>query len=243
MTYADMITLLLCFFAVFLFASVALTHKKEEPPPQAQVESPPPPIAGQETLPPQIAPRLEVQEPPPPPELIGNLPFHDPSFPLAGEVKEEAAPAPLPPPPPVPEEPEQKEKGDKITIMEMNSSTSFERGSATLNEAGKAVLKDVFAKIQTESFKDYQITVEGHTDDTPIKTVQFPSNWELSTARASAVVHFFIEQGIAPQRLRAAGYADTFPKLPNKDADGHPLPDNQAQNRRVVIKLEKIEKM
>ena len=77
--------------------------------------------------------------------------------------------------------------------------------------------------------------------DAPISTAQFPSNWELSTARASAVVHYFLDQGIPAQELRAAGYADTFPKAPNRDAAGHPLPENQAQNRRVVIALEKID--
>jgi chemotaxis protein MotB len=56
------------------------------------------------------------------------------------------------------------------------------------------------------------------------------------------VVKFFLEQGIAPQKLRAAGYADTFPVVPNRDASGKSIPENQARNRRVVIKLEKIEK-
>ena len=55
-------------------------------------------------------------------------------------------------------------------------------------------------------------------------------------------MHFFLDQGIAAQKLRAAGYADTFPKTPNRDTNGDPLPANQAGNRRVVIKLEKIEK-
>ena len=94
--------------------------------------------------------------------------------------------------------------------------------------------------LKAEKFRDYQITIEGHTDDAPISTAQFPSNWELSTARASAVVHYFLEQGIAAQKLRAAGYADTFPVAPNRDSAGKPIPENQARNRRVVIKLEKI---
>jgi len=96
--------------------------------------------------------------------------------------------------------------------------------------------------LRSNRFKDYQITVEGHTDDTPISTARFPSNWELSTARASAVVHFFLDQGIPALKLRAAGYADTFPKAPNRDVNGIAIPQNQSQNRRVVIKLERIEK-
>jgi len=56
------------------------------------------------------------------------------------------------------------------------------------------------------------------------------------------VVHYFLEQGIPARKLRAAGYADSFPKAPNRDANGNPIPEHQAQNRRVVIKLEKIDK-
>jgi chemotaxis protein MotB len=88
---------------------------------------------------------------------------------------------------------------------------------------------------------DYMITVEGHTDDMPIGTGQFPSNWELSTARASAVVRYLINNGIPAAKLRAVGYAQVMPKVPNRDVTGRPIPENQAQNRRVVIKLEKIE--
>ena len=95
----------------------------------------------------------------------------------------------------------------------------------------------------SDKYKSYQVTVEGHTDDSPISTLQFPSNWELSTARAAAVVHCLLQQGILAQRLRAAGYADTFPVALNRDAHGQAIPENQARNRRVVIKLEKIEKM
>ncbi len=248
MTYADMITLLLCFFAVFLFASFSLTQKKEEPLPVEKVSEVKRAVVGQESLPPDIAPPPEVQVPPPPRVIIGNLPFHDPSIPIEEETVEAAQPIQpttnVPVPPVLSEQPDKtgNKTGDKITVMEMNSSTFFESGSAQLSEPGEAVLKDLLEKIRSDIYKDYQITVEGHTDDTPIKTVQFPSNWELSTARAAAVVHYFLDQGIVPQRLRAAGYADSFPKLPNHDASGKAIPENQAQNRRVIIKLEKIEK-
>ena len=136
-----------------------------------------------------------------------------------------------------------EQKGDRITTFEANSAAFFASGSATLSEAGKAVLRDVAVNIKSDKFRDYHITVEGHTDDSPISTAQFPSNWELSTARASAVVHFFLRARCIPaQRLRTAGYADTFPKAPNRDAHGNAIPANQALNRRVVIKLEKIDK-
>jgi chemotaxis protein MotB len=94
----------------------------------------------------------------------------------------------------------------------------------------------------SEEYRDYTISIEGYTDDSPIKTPQFPSNWELSTARAAAVVRSFVGLGVPAERLRAVGFAETSPKLPNRDADGKAIPENQAQNRRVVIRLEKITK-
>lgn len=76
------------------------------------------------------------------------------------------------------------------------------------------------------------VKVEGHTDNVPIETPEFPSNWELSVARAVNVVRYFIsEGGISPERLSAAGYADSKPVAPNTSEDG------RAQNRRVEIIL------
>jgi chemotaxis protein MotB len=123
----------------------------------------------------------------------------------------------------------------------MNSAPLFGSGSATVSEQGSTMLMDVVTIANAEQFRDYRITVEGHTDDAPINTVQFPSNWELSTARASAVVRFLIANGVRADRLRAAGYADTFPKMPNRDEQGRAIPENQAQNRRVVVKMERID--
>jgi chemotaxis protein MotB len=79
--------------------------------------------------------------------------------------------------------------------------------------------------------------VQGHTDDSPINTPQFPSNWELSAARASAVVRYFAEKGIATERMRATGFADTIPKVPNRDPQGNPIRVNQEENRRITIRV------
>ncbi len=132
-------------------------------------------------------------------------------------------------------------KGDRISMLEISNSAFFGSGSADLNESGKSILRDVAVELRSNQYKQYQVEVEGHTDDTPIATAHFSSNWELSTARAAAVVHFFLDQGLPAQKLHAAGYADTRPKVPNRDANGNAIPENQAQNRRVVIRLEKIE--
>lgn len=74
------------------------------------------------------------------------------------------------------------------------------------------------------------IRVEGHTDDIPIRTSRYTSNWELSTARASAVVEYLVRvSGLAPERLSAAGYGEFHPRVPND------TPENRASNRRIDI--------
>ena len=79
--------------------------------------------------------------------------------------------------------------------------------------------------------------MQGHTDDTPVNTPAFPSNWELSAARATMVVRLFIQHGMEPTRLAAEGLADTRPKVSNRDVTGKPLPVNQEINRRVSVHI------
>ena len=82
---------------------------------------------------------------------------------------------------------------------------------------------------------DFPITIEGHTDNVPIRTAQFPSNWELSAVRATTVLRQFAEAGVSADRLTAIGYADTRPADPNLLADG------RARNRRVTILIDSNE--
>lgn len=122
--------------------------------------------------------------------------------------------------------------------IELASSSFFGSGSAQLKADAVPVLEHVLAQIKP--FIDQTnmtVKVEGHTDDVPMKNAQFPSNWELSSARASNVVRFFIAKGVDPARLEVLGYADTRPKLANRDATGKALPSNQEINRRVVISI------
>ena len=243
MTYADLITLLLCFFVILI---INLAPKRNVPPPMpvATVQQD---IQTLPTAPVQMPSRAIAGV------LAGDLPFYDeekiddaePETPKAIAAADATTANTLPEitaaiQQQVPAE--LKQQGDRITTLEINSAAFFDSGSAVLSSAGKHILQQVTGNLQSDAYKNYNITVEGHTDDTPIHTAMFPSNWELSTARASAVVQFFLSQGIPASRLRAAGYADTFPKVPNRDANGAPLPTNRAENRRVVIKLEKIEK-
>lgn len=268
MTYADMITLLLCFFAVFV--SVSLTQKHARQHVEVTQTLPLPPTQVTETVPlERVAEKAAPQVPPATAAaVLAPQPEAQPA-PASTAPKPEAPPAPKPepsvaaaaapeppaattePPQPVPAvapvvltlpRPVDPPVGDRIFTLELNSAAFFDSGLATLSPAGEAILRPIAAKLQGDEYRGYRVTVEGHTDDNPIHTAQFPSNWELSTARAAAVAHYLVDQGIPAERLRAAGYADTFPKAPNRDAAGKPIAENQAQNRRVVIRLEKIEK-
>jgi chemotaxis protein MotB len=75
------------------------------------------------------------------------------------------------------------------------------------------------------------LQIGGHTDKQPINTPQFPSNWDLSTARALSVVRFLVEQGIPPDRLSAAGYGEYEPVDPGDSTDAF------RKNRRIELKL------
>ncbi|MEX0827352.1 MAG: OmpA family protein, partial [Haliea sp.] len=76
-----------------------------------------------------------------------------------------------------------------------------------------------------------------HTDDDPINTPRYPSNWELSAGRATRVARHFVTQKIDPLRLKAIGYAETRPVVPNRTDKGKPIPENMAKNRRVIIRV------
>ncbi len=102
----------------------------------------------------------------------------------------------------------------------------FDSGRARVTEGGRQVLSRLAERLAELGG---EISVEGHTDSLPIATARFPSNWELSTGRASAVVRALAEAGIARDRLRAIGYADTRPLATNDDAEG------RAANRRVEL--------
>lgn len=117
-------------------------------------------------------------------------------------------------------------EGIRITV---NEKVLFPSDSEVLSENSRQVL---LALVPILKASDAAITVEGHTDDHPVEDGRFPSNWELSTARAVSVVAFLAENGgIAPERLSAVGYGDTRPRAANDNEK------NRQMNRRVEIKL------
>jgi len=115
-------------------------------------------------------------------------------------------------------------------IVEMASAILFPSGKAKLSEEGEVALGEVASILATIGDRAFQVA--GHTDNIPIDNAKFGSNWELSAARAVAVVEFMIEKGMAPENLSAAGYADTQPVAGNLSEEG------RAQNRRIEIVLQ-----
>ncbi len=122
---------------------------------------------------------------------------------------------------------EENEDGAVITISD---ALLFGPGDAAMNQAGEPVMVKI-AKVLAQF--SYPITVAGHTDNIPINTAKYPSNWELSAVRASDVVRFLISQGVHPALLSAVGRAEFTPIADNKTVKG------RAKNRRVEIVYER----
>jgi chemotaxis protein MotB len=116
---------------------------------------------------------------------------------------------------------------EEITVG-LSSAVTFASGDAALSDAARQPLErvaEILAKLPNT------VRVEGHTDDVPIQSVRFPSNWHLSAARAQSVVRMLIDRGVEPRRLQNVGYAETRPRRPND------TPEHRAENRRIEIKI------
>ncbi|SEL75780.1 OmpA/MotB family protein [Halomonas daqiaonensis] len=119
-------------------------------------------------------------------------------------------------------------EGDRGITLRIDNNLLFASGQASLTSRGRSVLQGLVETLQTF---DGRISVEGHTDNVPISTSRFPSNWELSTGRAISVLRYLDEAGLPESDLRAIGYADTQPLESNDTRAG------RAANRRVELLL------
>jgi chemotaxis protein MotB len=119
-----------------------------------------------------------------------------------------------------------EQRGLVVTVLTDN--LLFSSGSDTLESASFPLLTEIAHLIVLDT-EQHPVNVEGYTDDQPIDTAQFPSNWELSTGRATTVLRYLLSQDVPGGRLLASGYADHFPVASNATADG------RAKNRRVEI--------
>lgn len=114
-------------------------------------------------------------------------------------------------------------------VVELPDNVLFDSGEAELKPEGQATLLEVVQILRTIENREFQVA--GHSDNVPIRSRRFPSNWELSTARAVTVARFMIGNGMPGDRISAAGYAETQPIDSNETAEG------RARNRRIEIAL------
>lgn len=125
---------------------------------------------------------------------------------------------------------------DSEIELRFQGALHFVSGTADLTKDSAFVLSKLIDLIK-RNIKADTVSVEGHTDDEPISSKLFPSNWELSSNRASTVVREFEKYGFDPSKLTAKGYGSSRPLLPNRDSKGEPIKDNQEINRRVIVTI------
>lgn len=200
MSYADMITLLLCFFIIF----VSVSEPKKD--------------------------RLsEIAE-----GMAGRFGAVDYETPFTGAVRLLQTAV------------EQRElykdvavEGTSKTLsVELATHRFFKDGGADIDETTLPVLQELVGALKKTDLSQYTATIESHTDDTPPQSGLYRNNWELSAVRAAKLAGYLVQQGIAADHVKAVGYGDSRPKVPNLDAKGNPIEANRARNQRVTIKLE-----
>ncbi|MFT6630504.1 MAG: chemotaxis protein MotB [Bacteriovoracaceae bacterium] len=126
-------------------------------------------------------------------------------------------------------------KNDNYKVK-YTASVIFEPGKIKLTKEVQSSV-DVLIDLIKEKPENYYVLVEGHTDDTDIQSIKYPSNWELSAARAAKIIKKFEQSGIDKTRLVAIAYGNSNPMYPNRDKFDRPIKKNQRLNRRVVIKV------
>jgi chemotaxis protein MotB len=207
LTYADMITLLLAFFVV-MYAVSRLDAQKY----QALTAS----LRGafrRSTL--VVTPILGTDTLKSPPEAVPTLPVMQQ---LAADFAEDLRAGRI-----------EIERAPDAIVLRFPDAILFSRGSAEVQDAAHGLLAKVAQVLRKVP---NPIEVEGHTDTLPISSMQFPSNWELSVARATAVVRELVAiEGLSPLRLSARGLGEYKPRLPNDPVSGEP------RNRRVEIRI------
>ncbi len=234
-SYADFITLLFAFFVVMyalsslnegkyrvLSESLVDAFGRKGPERVAPVQRPlPPPLPLSRPLPLPL-PRPRTQDLPPPPII-------KPADPQAGQREQMRTIAQD-----ILKVLDSLVRNGQVRVTQSNRGISVEINASVLFDSGQAQLRAQSERALQEVGKvlapvRQSIEVEGHTDDEPISTSQFPSNWELSAARASSVVRLFAANGVGESRLSVVGFG------PNRPVTSNDTPEGRARNRRVTV--------
>ncbi|MFW5489308.1 MAG: OmpA/MotB family protein [Desulfovibrio sp.] len=215
LTLADMMTLLLCFFVLILAISEVDKHKYST-------------VA--QSLSDAMGGKAEQQAPPTASSLTMSVAparnLFEVQLELARELKLDSDTVRL------------TMRPDAVAI-ELKGAVFFLSGSAELTPRALSVMRKIAAPL-VQNAGEYDYIVEGHTDDVPMHSARFPSNWELSSARASAVARRLIDDGLPKNKVKVMGLADTRPVVPNLTSSGEPIPENRSRNRRVVILVKPV---
>ena len=224
-SYADFITLLFAFFVVMYALSTVNEGKYRILSESMTSAFRNVPVNASSPLLPTVTPPIAIVQKPPPAPVVPDATKQkkrDTMRNVAKDILEVMAPL--------------IEQG-KVRVIETSRGVSIEINDSILFAPGQALLQPLLVKAMSAIADvlvptDFPITIEGHTDNVPISTPQFPSNWELSAVRATTVLRLFADAGVAAERLTAIGYADTRPVEPNVLAEG------KARNRRVTILID-----
>jgi chemotaxis protein MotB len=227
LSLADMMTLILTFFVIIVSISVVDVERYEEVS-QSFKE-------GLARKPIQQLKKEKPKEQLPEPEPV----FHTQSFAQAAQ-EEKRKPLDT-----VYDDLMSRFSGESHTVslerrphsvaVNLRGSVLFDVGTADLTDKARTILAEVADVLWG---LPYRYVIEGHSDNIPIHNDRYPSNWELSAARASSVARYLMERGFPPERFTVVGRADTQPMVPNLDAAGLAIPRNQLLNRRVMILVE-----
>ncbi len=122
--------------------------------------------------------------------------------------------------------------------LDITSSILFEKGSDILKADSNELLDKIATLLKGDKYRRFGIAVEGHTDTIETNFSRYKSDWELSSARAGAIVNALIARGLKEERFKSVGMGHIVPKYPNTNTYGEYIPENQERNRRVVVRLE-----
>ncbi len=203
MSYADMITLLLCFFIIFVSVSVPKQDKITE-----------------------IADGMSGKFG----AVMHSTPFKDAvsAMRLAVERHELYHDVAI-------------ENSTTGMAMELATEKFFVHGSAEFDTANKPKLDELFLILKNSDLVNFAIVIESHTADLPTENGLYPTNWDLSAARAAKIARMMVDEGFPAKQLQAVAMADAHPKVPNRDKDGKAIERNQETNQRVVVRLSRIQ--
>jgi chemotaxis protein MotB len=124
---------------------------------------------------------------------------------------------------------------DRGVVLNLDSGAMFTPGAADIKPAMLPLLKEVVGTLAQARFENYRIEIQGHTDDMPIQSNLYATNFDLAAARALATMRAMVGIGLPAERILITSFGQYAPRVPNRRDDGSPLPVNQALNRRVSV--------